>query len=1064
MSDITEAALASAETGDSADVSPSGNPNIDPLLSGTRWTSTTLTYSFPAQGSFYSYYPSGGFEYPGFGLGPWWAQHVGFTGAQQDATRSALAMVSSYTELNFTEVTETETDHAILRFSQLKTVYDSGAPPIENFDSTMFNAPSHTPEAGDAWFSQDNFFFGQPVKGNFGFLDIMRGVAQTLGLDQGGHSADDSIFFGSDHSFGYYAGDQSQQSFMPADIAALQYLYGANFTTNSGDTTYSWNPATAEQSLNGVGQGAPATNTVYGTVWDGGGVDTYDLSSYGSDLKIDLAPGAMSTFSNSQLAVRHLSASNIIAPPEGNIANALLYNNDPRSLIENAIGGSGADTISGNTADNTLSGGGGNDALSGKAGNDTLNGGAGNDGLLGGAGNDILRGGAGADVLYGDDQPAGVGLGSGTVTKPVGNAISSFATALDISNSFSVFADANVQDSTTVPHVTINLPDEEAYSEGYYRVHFNAETTVTIDVDGLPYGTYSQVGLYDSAHTQVAFNKAMGGQLDPGSASSTDSFITFTVATTGDYYITHSGNGKMAHQLHVSADGPISPIAMGSGEDVKPATLDLSSADKALDLTDRFSLAADASIANATSLPHVTVDASTGENGFDYYHLRLLAGTTVTFDIDSTSPSVTTDTNIRLYAARGLDIAYNDDMTGPLDPGSTNVKDSHLTYTVQNTGNYYLVVDNYYNRAYDYQLHVSVDVPSYGAVTSGNDTASYSDATQAVTANLADSSTNTGDAAGDKYFSIENLTGSDYSDTLVGDRLANILSGGKGDDRISGGGGDDIFSGGDGSDTIVFAGNYADYQWNQDLHTITSVAEGKDTYGLDIEFAQFADRTIDLGTGEPPPVNTAPTNIQLSKMVVAEDTPQWTTLGLLSAFDGDGDTLKFKLIDDADGHFSLKGDRLVTAKAFDFEAKSSFAITIEVSDGTVSVDKAIAISVKDVAEPAVNTAPAELKLSRTSIKENIKVGSSVGLFSATDAEGNTMKWSLLDDADHFKIVGNKLQTTAAIDYETITDHALTITAKATDSLGASTVKSFTIDIQNVAEPVLAVAAHHDMLM
>ncbi|MGO7204584.1 hypothetical protein ACCT30_25705, partial [Rhizobium ruizarguesonis] len=76
MPNITEAALISAETGDSADVNPSGNPNIDPLLSGTRWTSTTLTYSFPAQGSSYSYYPAGGFEYPGVGLGPWWAQHV----------------------------------------------------------------------------------------------------------------------------------------------------------------------------------------------------------------------------------------------------------------------------------------------------------------------------------------------------------------------------------------------------------------------------------------------------------------------------------------------------------------------------------------------------------------------------------------------------------------------------------------------------------------------------------------------------------------------------------------------------------------------------------------------------------------------------------------------------------------------------------------------------------------------------------------------------------------------------------------------------------------------------
>ncbi|MGO7515598.1 calcium-binding protein, partial [Rhizobium ruizarguesonis] len=77
-------------------------------------------------------------------------------------------------------------------------------------------------------------------------------------------------------------------------------------------------------------------------------------------------------------------------------------------------------------------------------------------------------------------------------------------------------------------------------------------------------------------------------------------------------------------------------------------------------------------------------------------------------------------------------------------------------------------------------------------------------------------------------------------------------------------------------------------------------------------------------------------------------------------------------------------------------------------DGTVSVDKTFAISIKDVAEPAVNTPQHDLKFSRASIKENIKVGSSVGLLSATDTEGNSIKWSLVDDADHFKLVGNKL--------------------------------------------------------
>ena len=55
----------------------------------------------------------------------------------------------------------------------------------------------------------------------------------------------------------------------------------------------------------------------------------------------------------------------------GNIANAYLYNNNPASLIENAIGGSGNDTITGNTANNKLTGGAGNDTLDGVSGTDT---------------------------------------------------------------------------------------------------------------------------------------------------------------------------------------------------------------------------------------------------------------------------------------------------------------------------------------------------------------------------------------------------------------------------------------------------------------------------------------------------------------------------------------------------------------------------------------------------------------------------------------------------------------------------------------------------------------------
>ena len=96
------------------------------------------------------------------------------------------------------------------------------------------------------------------------------------------------------------------------------------------------------------------------TVWDGGGTDTYDFSNYTTNLTVNLSPGEWTTTSATQLA--NLTGSTVAV---GNIANALLYNGNVASLIENAIGGSGHDTIIGNVADNSLTGGAGNDSIDG---------------------------------------------------------------------------------------------------------------------------------------------------------------------------------------------------------------------------------------------------------------------------------------------------------------------------------------------------------------------------------------------------------------------------------------------------------------------------------------------------------------------------------------------------------------------------------------------------------------------------------------------------------------------------------------------------------------------------
>jgi serralysin len=88
----------------------------------------------------------------------------------------------------------------------------------------------------------------------------------------------------------------------------------------------------------------------------------------------------------------------------------------------------------------------------------------------------------------------------------------------------------------------------------------------------------------------------------------------------------------------------------------------------------------------------------------------------------------------------------------------------------------------------------------------GIDRASYTTSTTGLTANLADSTQNTGDAAGDTYVSIEALVGSNFDDVLIGDVNDNFLNGWAGADILTGGGGSDRFvftATTDGVDTIT---------------------------------------------------------------------------------------------------------------------------------------------------------------------------------------------------------------------------------------------------------------------
>jgi serralysin len=84
----------------------------------------------------------------------------------------------------------------------------------------------------------------------------------------------------------------------------------------------------------------------------------------------------------------------------------------------------------------------------------------------------------------------------------------------------------------------------------------------------------------------------------------------------------------------------------------------------------------------------------------------------------------------------------------------------------------------------------------------GLDTASYEGAAAAVSASLTGAGSG-GDAAGDRYISIENLIGSAFKDTLAGNDLQNEIRGGAGVDLMSGRGGNDLLDGGAGIDTLL---------------------------------------------------------------------------------------------------------------------------------------------------------------------------------------------------------------------------------------------------------------------
>jgi len=284
---------------------------------------------------------------------------VGFSQEQIKNTEIALSYISSVVDLGFYKSFTTAAKYTISFGSN--TQIGSGGyaqyPSDSFYGSDLF--------LNNAWYNKTL------AEGTSGANILMHELGHALGLkhpfdepDADGDIGPPPYLQGSEDSSTWTYMSYNDTSadwylkYAPLDIAALQYIYGPNKNTRTGNDTYKISATSAN------------------FIWDGAGTDTLDASDLGQGSTIYLTPGYWGFVGMNKTST---------------ITSAGQVTVNFGSVIENLTGTGYADNLFGTDTINTISGGAGKDSINGLGGNDLLIGGQGDDEIIGGLGVDIAQ-------------------------------------------------------------------------------------------------------------------------------------------------------------------------------------------------------------------------------------------------------------------------------------------------------------------------------------------------------------------------------------------------------------------------------------------------------------------------------------------------------------------------------------------------------------------------------------------------------------------------------------------------------------------------------------------------